>query len=167
LLRSIDKYLARDANYLLNVGPTPEGQICPEAAAILRRVGQWYRAVKESVEDVVPVSHLTANRNVLLTGRGNTLYVHMHRDPSGDAVKLKPIDVAPRRATLLNTGQPVEFAVDLVPSDHVEHKAYLRLRKLPVNELSNTVLVVKLEFDRVPESPRPDSGPEKSDLLRR
>jgi alpha-L-fucosidase len=59
--------------------------------------------------------------------------------------------VLPRRATLLNTRKPVAYAVDLVPSDHVEHRAYLRLRNLPVNELSNTVLVVKLEFERLPE----------------
>jgi hypothetical protein len=54
---------------------------------------------------------------------------------------------APRRATLLNTGQHVAFAVDMTPSDHIEHKPYLRLRNLPVDELADTVLVVKLEFD--------------------
>ena len=167
LIRSIDRFLARDANYLLNVGPTAEGTIPPESAAILRRIGCWYRAVKESLEGVVGASQLTANRNVLLTRRDNTLYVHLHREAVSDAVKLKPIDVAPRRATLLNTGAAVDFAVDLVPSDHVEHKPYLRLRKLPVNELCNTVLVVKLEFDRLPEPIRRDPGPEKSDLLRR
>ena len=42
----------------------------------------------------------------------------------------------------------MEFEVDLVPTNHIEHKPYLRLRNLPVNDLANTVLVVKLEFDR-------------------
>ena len=64
-------------------------------------------------------------------------------------MQLKPIAVAPRRATLLNTGKPVDFAVDMVPTDHIEHKPYLRLRNLPVDEMADTVLVVKLEFDRV------------------
>jgi len=152
LIRSIDKYLARDANYLLNVGPMADGAIPPESVAILKRIGAWYQAVKESVEDVEPASALTSNRNVLLTRRGNTLYVHLHRDPVSEAVKLKPIDATPRSATLLNTGEPVEWAVELVPSDHAEQKAYLRLRKLPVNEMANTVLVVKLEFDDLPDS---------------
>jgi alpha-L-fucosidase len=150
MMRSIDKYLARDANYLLNVGPKGDGTIPPQSAAILRRIGKWYHAVQESLEGTAPASHLAANRNVLLTRKGNTLYVHLHRDPLGEAVKLRPLDIAPRRATLLNTGQPVEFALDMAPSDHLEHKAYLRLRKLPVNEMANTVLVVKLEFDRLP-----------------
>ncbi len=163
LLRSIDRYLARDANYLLNVGPLPDGTIPAEAVGILQRIGKWYQAVRESLEDVRPASHLTSNRNVLLTRRGNTLYVHLHKDPMADAVKLKPLAVAPRRATLLNTGQSVDFAVDLLPSEHVEHLPCLRLCKLPVNELANTVLVVKLEFDDLPESPTPTPA-DKVDL---
>ncbi len=74
--------------------------------------------------------------------------MHLNKDPMGDGVKLKPFNTAPQRATLLNTGKPVDFAVNLTPADHQEQKAYLRLMHLPVNELANTVLVVKLEFDR-------------------
>jgi len=161
LIRSIDRYLARDANYLLNVGPTGEGEIPPQSAGILRRIGAWYAAVKESLEDVAPATHLTSNRNVLLTRRDRTLYVHLNKDPFGEGVKLKPINVAPRRATLLNDGRAVPWALDLAPSDHAEQRAYLRLRGLPVNELCNTVLVVKLEFDRpLEEIAVPRSGPD-------
>ena len=148
LLRSIDRYLARDANYLLNVGPMGDGVIPPQSAAILRRIGDWRRKVRESLVDVTPASNLTANRNVLLTRKDNTIYVHLCRDPVAAAVKLRPIAIAPKRATLLNTGRPVDFALDMAPSDHLEQKAYLRLRNLPVDEMADTVLVVKLEFDR-------------------
>ncbi|HTP33611.1 MAG TPA: alpha-L-fucosidase, partial [Candidatus Acidoferrales bacterium] len=146
LLRSIDKYLARDANYLLNVGPMPDGTIAPRPGAILRRIGKWYASVKESFEGTVPASNLTTNRSVFLTRRDNTIYVHLNKDPIKEAVQLKPMATAPRRATLLNTGKPVEFAVDMLPTDHVEHKPYLRLRNLPVDEMADTVLVVKVEF---------------------
>jgi alpha-L-fucosidase len=149
LLRSIDKYLARDANYLLNVGPKPDGTIPEESAAILRRIGTWRRAVKESLTGTVPASNLTANRNVLLTRKGNAIYVHLHRDPVSSAVKLKPMTAVPRSATLLNTGKPVAFANDMAPSDHLDQKGYLRLHNLPVNQMANTVLVVKLEFERI------------------
>lgn len=151
LMRSIDRYLARGANYLLNVGPMADGTIAPEAAAILKRIGEWYRRVRESLEDVEPAVALADNRNVLLTRRGNTLYVHLYTDPISDTVKLKPLALLPRRATLLNTGEPVECAVEMLPSDHREQTAYLRLCRLPTNTLTNTVLVVKLEFDHLPE----------------
>jgi len=35
----------------------------------------------------------------------------------------------------------------MAPSEHLEQKSSLRLRHLPVNEMSNTVLVVRLDFD--------------------
>jgi alpha-L-fucosidase len=148
LMRSIDRYLARDGNYLLNVGPRADGTIPPQASAILRRIGKWYKAVRESLEGVEPASYLTSNRNVMLTRRDRTLYVHLNKDPQGDGVKLKPLNVAPKRAVLLNTGKPVDCVVNLTPADHQEQKVYLRLMHLPVNELANTVLVAKLEFNR-------------------
>jgi alpha-L-fucosidase len=150
LIRSIDKYLARDANYLLNVGPAPDGTIPARPAAILRRIGKWYAAVKESFESTVPASNLTTNRSVLLTRRDNTLYVHLNKDAVREAVQLKPIEVMPRRAMLLNSGAPAECLVEMAPSDHIEHKPYLHIRNLPVDEMANTVLIVKLEFEKLP-----------------
>jgi alpha-L-fucosidase len=150
LLRSIDKYLARDANYLLNVGPMADGVIPAEAASILRRIGTWQRSVAEAFDGAAPASALTSNRNVLLTRQGHTVYVHCHRDPVSDAVKLKPLARQPRRATLLNTGRPVRCVVDMAPSDHAEQAAYLRVVELPANEMSNTVMVIKLEFEGEP-----------------
>ena len=150
LIASIDRYLARDANYLLNVGPRADGTIPPEATAILRRIGEWYGRVRESLDGVEPVPGLLADRDVLLTRRGNVLYVHLHRPMEADAVRLKPIDVAPLRATLLNDGSPVDFEVELLPVDHVEHRPYLRLKDLPANRLQGTVPVIRLEFERSP-----------------
>jgi alpha-L-fucosidase len=148
LLRSIDRYLARDANYLLNVGPRPDGAIPKESADILRRIGKWYRAVSESLEGVQPASHLTSNRNVMLTRRDRTLYVHLNKDPQGDGVKLKPIQAMPVRATLLNDGRRLKCVVNLTPADHQERRPCLRITGLPVNDLPNTVLVIRLDFDR-------------------
>jgi alpha-L-fucosidase len=158
LLASIDKMMAKGANYLLNVGPKADGAIPDEAMAILGRVGSWYNAVKEAFLDAEPVSHLTDNRDVLLTRVGSTLYVHLFRSPETTRVLLKPIAAAPRRAVLLNDGRPVEWSLADLPTlrmdangGHVpEAQHYLRLRNLPVNDLANSVLVVKLEFDQWP-----------------
>jgi hypothetical protein len=54
----------------------------------------------------------------------------------------------------------------MVPRDHVEQKRFLRVRGLPVNELANTVLVVKLEFDKVPEAAAVSTG-DVDDIKRR
>ncbi|MHC4251633.1 MAG: alpha-L-fucosidase [Planctomycetota bacterium] len=147
LIASIDRYLARDANYLLNVGPTGTGEIAAEARAILERVGAWHSAVRESSEGVEPVGGLAAAPGVLLTRRDRTLYVHVNAPPAGDRVLLKPIKAMPASAVLLNDGREVDAAVELLPRDHGEQKAYLRLRRLPADEMAGTVMVVRLEFD--------------------
>ena len=148
LMSSIDRYLARDANYLLNVGPTGEGVIPAEAVSILQRIGAWKKSVGESYRQVRLDSDLLNIPGVLVTRRENTLYVHLNKAIPGNGIKLKPIHVLPVRALLLNTGRPVDCTVDLVPSEHLSQQPFLRLRKLPVNELSDSVLVVRLDFDR-------------------
>jgi len=147
LLQSLDKILAKGGNYLLNVGPMADGTIAPKHAELLRAVGRWYQTVREALDGAEPASHLTDSREVLLTRKGDALYVHLFRTPRGDRVLLNPIDALPRKATLLNTGAEVEARVDLVPSLHQQKKAYLRLRNLPVEDLVGTVPVVKLEFE--------------------
>ncbi len=148
LIASIDKYLTRDANYLLNVGPTSEGIIPPQSAEILKRIGAWKKSVDESFSDVEFNQGFTEAAGVLTTNRDNTLYVHLNKLPVGNGIKLKPITVAPQKATLLNTGKKVDVSVNLCPSDHATQQPYLRLRNLPVDEMCNSVMVVKLEFDR-------------------
>jgi alpha-L-fucosidase len=146
LQASIDRYLARGANYLLNVGPDPLGSIPAESAAILKRLGKWYSSVKESFEDVESAPELLTGKDILVTRRGKTLYLHFYRSPTGNGYKLKPLDTLPRRAILLNNQKPVECIVNLCPSDHLAQKSYLRLRQLPLNKMQGTVMIVKLEF---------------------
>ena len=156
LQRSIAAYLARDANYLLNVGPMPDGRIPERAVRMLRAIGDWFRRVREALIDVEPVSHWTTNRNVLLTRRGRNVYVILHKEIPGEAVKLTPLDLRPRSATLLNTGRPVPASVELLPSDHTTQRPVLRVHGLPVDELAHEAMVVRLEFDQDPE-PRPQA----------
>jgi alpha-L-fucosidase len=148
LIGSIQKVLAKGGNYLLNVGPKPDGTIPAEAVSILRQIGKWYNSVKESLVEVEPASMMTDNREVLLTQRGNTLYVHLFKEPETSSVYLHPIATLPRRATLLNTGEKVECDVLALPWLWNEKPNHcLRLKNLPVSGGGGTGLVVKLEFE--------------------
>ncbi len=135
-------------NYLLNVGPTPEGIIPQEAASILKRIGIWKKSVDESFGQVTADTGLVSIPGVLVTKRDRTLYIHLNKAPVGNGLKLKPIRVLPSKATLLNNGSPIDCVVNLCPSDHATQQPYLRLRNLPANGMADTVLIAKLEFDR-------------------
>ncbi|MDF2927233.1 MAG: hypothetical protein K0R57_6147 [Paenibacillaceae bacterium] len=160
LMQSIDKILAMGGNYLLNAGPKPDGSIAEENVKTLRRIGAWYHKVKEAFVNTVPASDMVhkdeilmdetqgkiERDQVLLTRTGNTVYAHLWRDPESSAVVLKPLDVLPASVTLLNNGLPLEAKVELIPW-YWREKPYLRIRGIPVNEVQDEVMVIKLEFD--------------------
>jgi alpha-L-fucosidase len=146
LQRSIDRYLSGGSNYLLNVGPTSEGLIPDESREIISRLGKWYRQVEESYSGTEPVSGILTTRDVLVTKKDNTIYLHLNKGIPGNGLKLKPLGIMPEKAILLNTGKPLRCVVDMSPSDHLEQIKYLRITGIPVNELSGTVMVIKLEF---------------------
>ena len=149
LIREIDKVLAKGGNYVLNAGPKADGTIPEQAISILRDVGRWMKFAWESFEDAVPASNLTDNRDILLTRKGTTVYVHVNRRPVTSGVVLKPMLDMPARATLLNTQKDIEFTVEHLPNTHKQQIKQLHLRNLPIDQLGNEVIVAKLEFDSV------------------
>lgn len=105
--RDLVHYLVRaagnDANFLLNVGPQPNGTIQPEFAARLREVGAWLRRHGESVYGTrggpVPPQGWGVT-----TVKGDRVYVHVLERP-GDTL---PLPRLPRRvasARLLGGGR--------------------------------------------------------------
>ena len=148
LMQSLTRFLGRGGAYLLNVGPKADGTICEQDSRILRRIGDWYRKVGESFAGTEPASDMVENEDILITRRDNTLYVHLYKPPISTSVRLKPLSSMPRKATLLNTGADVEARAEFLPRYwSLDQKEYLRIRNLPANELANTVMVLKLEFD--------------------
>jgi alpha-L-fucosidase len=157
-MQSVDKIMAMGGNYLLNVGPRADGTIPDEQIALLRKIGGWFMTVRGSFYDAEPASDLTENQDVLLTRQGDTLYVHCYEDPESSGLILRPLDQLPRRAILLNTGQPLEAKVEITPRlwqeqwnqgrRGAEIKPYLHLRGLPVDDLAGQVIVLELEFDQ-------------------
>lgn len=147
LISSMDAMMAKGAHYLLNVGPDPLGRIPPEAKAVIKPIADWYLKCKEAFGDAHPASHLTDASNVLLTQRGTTLYVHLQRPFKSPSVVLPPIDQAPQRATLLNTGQDLPFAVEMLPYFWSNRGTYLIVREIPLQDLGTETPIIKLEFD--------------------
>lgn len=159
LMQSIQKIMAMGGNYLLNVGPKADGTIPDVQVALLRRVAEWFGKVKEAFYAAEPASDLLESEDLLLTRKGDSLYVHVFKDPESSAVSLRPMEIAPQRATLLNTGAPVDARAELTPRSWVEQwqaglreergdtpKRFLRVRDLPVNDLTTEPMVVRLDF---------------------
>jgi len=154
LMQCIDRVMAMGGNYKLNVGPKADGTLDERDIHTLKCIGDWYNRVKESFEDTIPATSMITDNSavpnrdpMLLTRRGNTIYIHLYTDIETDGIVVKPFAKLPKRTTLLNNGQVLDACVNMPASLHREGREYLRIRNLPVNDFNNEVMVIKLEYD--------------------
>src|SRR5699024_8978461 len=139
--------LAMGGNYLLNVGPSSDGTIVQKNIEDLRKIGDWYLSIKDAFVDTYPASFMIEEDDMLVTKKDNILFIHLFKDSKSNAILLRPLDAMPKKVTLLNNQQELEATVDVTPR-HWREKPYLRIRGLPVNEMTDAVMVIKIEFDQ-------------------
>jgi len=151
LIRSMDTILAKGGNYLLNVGPDEDGAIPQQAMDILKHIGHWMKFASEGIKNCQPANDLTENRSVLLTRKGNDMYVHLVDRPGTNGVWLKPLRDLPASATLLNDGSAIDVRVTHLPITHKKQNPQLHLQNLPTEKFNNEVMIIKLSEILVPE----------------
>ncbi len=107
LIRMLIEVASKGGNFLLNVGPTPEGTIQPEFEERLRGIGAWLKVNGDSIYGTTygPLQDLSFGRS---TQKGNTVYVHVFDWPSGD-LEIKGMKGRVASATLLAGAQPLKF----------------------------------------------------------
>jgi alpha-L-fucosidase len=91
-----------DGNVLLNVGPMPNGEIAPEQANLIKKVGAWLAKYGESIYGTRG-GPFKPGRYGVSTRKGNTIYVHI-RKWSGDSLKLPAIPAKITEARVLTGG---------------------------------------------------------------
>jgi len=111
-LRDLIQYLVRaagnKANFLLNVGPMPNGEIQPAFAARLREIGNWMKTYGESIYGTQGGPIKTGGWGVT-TQKGNTVYVHI-LDCTLSVLALPGISKPIRTAHLMNDRVRVNFS---------------------------------------------------------
>jgi alpha-L-fucosidase len=106
--RQLVHYLARaagnNANFLLNIGPKPDGTIQDEFVKTLREIGDWTAKNGESVFGTRG-GPITPRPWGVTTAKGSKTYVHVLDWPD-ELLAIPRLRVG--KATLLATGRPVE-----------------------------------------------------------
>jgi alpha-L-fucosidase len=140
-------------NYLLNIGPEPDGSVPPPSVEALEAVGKWLDTNGHAIYGTDRGS-LVPNASCNYSRRGNTLYVHVHGWPGHSPAAewldfykpevvvaiggLKPKVLSAR---VLKTGQKVEFTQD---------EFSFRLTGLPVVAPDQPASVIEVECDGEP-----------------
>ena len=109
LIRYVVRAAGMNANFLLNVGPMPNGEIQPEFVERLAEIGTWTRQYGQSIYGTRG-GPLPAGPWGVTTQRGSTVYVHV-LDCNQPLLALGGIPRSVRSAKLLRDGSSVEVSV--------------------------------------------------------
>lgn len=108
LIQTLADVASKGGNFLLNVGPTPEGTIQPEFQERLRGIGEWLKINGDSIYGTTygPLQSLTFGRS---TAKGDTLYLHVFDWPRNGKLEVVGLEARVTEARLLATKTPLLF----------------------------------------------------------
>ena len=94
-------------NYLLNIGPKPDGSVQKEFTDRLKEIGKW---MKKNGESIYGSERTTLYAGMIgqTTAKGNTVYYHIYRWPGKEAV-VPGLKNNVLSARILATGKKVGF----------------------------------------------------------
>jgi alpha-L-fucosidase len=131
---------ARDGgNYLLNIGPKPDGSIPEESVKVLTEVGNWMQTNGHSIYQSDQCQVRRSNY-ASFTRIGNTLYMHVHFWP-GEYVAISGLKTKVKSAKLVKTGATLKFTQD---------DFRVRVIDLPVKAPDFPVTTIALECESEP-----------------
>jgi len=151
LIRNLATTASGGGNFLLNVGPGPDGSVQPEFRERLEAIGDWLRRNGEAIYGTA-----RGPRGVFTTGgatvRGNAMYLHLISAPEG-AVELPAFEAKLKSVRTLTRGRPVPFSASAGGVRIDFDPAWFR----------PPVTVLRLEFDGPPKAdtgtkPQPDGS---------
>ncbi len=113
LIHNLVDIVSKGGNYLLNVGPTPEGEIPPASVERLQAIGKWMQVNGESIYETTAnpfVGGLNFGRcTKKVTDDGATLYLHIMDKPQDDILFVPGLKSNITQAYMLDGGQEVKI----------------------------------------------------------
>jgi alpha-L-fucosidase len=108
LIQTLVDVASKGGNFLLDVGPTPEGTIQPEFAERLRGIGSWMRVNGDAIYGTTygPLQNLPFGRT---TAKGKTVYLHVFEWPSSAPLEVPGLSGHISEVRLLATSEKLEF----------------------------------------------------------
>jgi alpha-L-fucosidase len=139
VIRNLVECSRDGGNYLLNIGPKPDGAIPEGSVRVLTEVGQWLARNGEAIH-TTERCQVHASEFAGFTRRGNTLYMHVHFWP-GDTIALGGLTTKVISAKLLASGQNVKFD---------QERFRVRFTGLPADAPDHPVTTIAIECESEP-----------------
>jgi alpha-L-fucosidase len=107
LIRNLIDIVSKGGNYLLNVGPTAEGEIPPPSVERLAAMGRWLKVNGEAIYGTTAspfTSQLPWGR---ATRKGDKVYLHVFNWPANGTLDVPAFNAAVNSAALLRGSAPL------------------------------------------------------------
>jgi alpha-L-fucosidase len=158
LIQTLVSVVSKGGNFLLNVGPQPDGKIREEDVIRLKAMGQWLQVNGESIYETSPGLFNLLPFYGKSTTKGNTVYVHVFGWPRDQILQLPGLKSEIRKAYLLaDKGE-------LLQHRRSGSDVFISLPEIPPCQ-SATVLALELK-DPVDIEPQDYIAPESSHLIK-
>lgn len=139
VLRNLISCSRDSGNYLLNIGPKPDGSIPEESVGVFREVGQW---MARNGETIYATDRCQVKRSEYanFTRKGNTLYMHIYFWP-GEMATVAGLMTGVKSARMFATGQRVAFEQD---------RFRVRFTGLPEKAPDHPITTIAIECESEP-----------------
>ena len=107
LIRALIEVISRGGNFLLDVGPQPDGLIQPEFVERLQAMGEWTRRNAAAIYGST-YGPLQGQATYRTTARGNNVFVFV-MDVGATEVAVGALDMPVHQVKLLGTEKPLAF----------------------------------------------------------
>ncbi|MFP4029599.1 MAG: alpha-L-fucosidase [Candidatus Brocadiia bacterium] len=142
LLESLIRMAAAGGNYLLNVGPKPDGTIPVEQVERLVPIGEWLGQHGESIYGTRECPIETGSEDLLATRNERTIYLHLLEWPETNRMHVPGVLSEPPEAEMLGSEYPVMTRLE---------ETGLTLTELPETALLSGPATIALRFDEEPD----------------
>jgi alpha-L-fucosidase len=140
VIRNLIQCSRDGGNYLLNIGPKPDGSIPEESVRILSEVGHWMEINGGTIYKSDPCQVRRSNY-ADFTRAGNTLYMHVYFWP-GEYVAISGLQTKVKAARLLKSGADVKFT---------QTEFQTKFTGLPMQAPDDPVTTIAIECESEPQ----------------
>ena len=153
LTTSIDRIMSMGGSYLLNVGPSAEGEITEEYAARIRKVGDWYNRMEGCLEcaEADEFPYESRHNKCIATRKDGKTYLHFYEGIISSAVALNVYPCCPKSVRLMNTGKQLDFKEEVLPEffngkTGQAETVFLHISGIPIDDLAQEPIVLELQW---------------------
>lgn len=120
-----------NTNFLLNVGPLPDGTIQPEFSDTLKAIGNWLQVNRETIYGTRGSVILPQEWGVV-TRKNKSLFVHILKQPSGNYIFLPQLNEKIKEAFIFGQKQKVQFK-------QIPEGLFIYLENIVLNDIDTIV----------------------------